>query len=274
MRRRALPVLCLGASLISIACPSRQPTPGPDKAAALRDRIDLIGGFLAQRGLAARAFEELGGALPDSTWLTEVAYDVTTVRAKGCAPSNTAVADYVSRLGGSPVLTEVNLQSSVERGIRNHDWQEFSIQAAVRGAHRQKAAERGSGSGVGTEDIAALTAQLAELEKDLPAGKDSAGILRQFQEAADESGSKITKFAPGGEIPGEFYREWPISIEAAGSRQSLGRFLERVNDLPRSWVIKKFSANAVSPQDPGSPIRASITVQTYLLRDEPKPTSR
>jgi len=260
MKRRVLPYLCLGACLISIACPSRRSEPGPDKAAALRSRIDLISGLLDQRGLAARVFEDMSGALPDDAWLTEVAYDASGIRAKGYAPSNSVVADYVSRLGGISVLTDVNLQSSVQRRIRNREWQEVSVQAGVKGARGGEPSA--SGAGPDPDDVAALTSRLAELEKNIPAGKDSAGILRQFQEAANDSGLKITKFAPGSEMPGEFYAELSISIEATGSRQSLGRFLERIAELPGLWVIKKFSVKAISAQDPGSPIRASLAAQT------------
>ena len=207
----------------------------------------------------------MSGALPAGAWLTEMTYDVAVVRAKGYAPSNTVVADYVARLGGSPALTEVNLQTSVERRIRNREFQEFSVQAAVKGARGGMPSTPGGGADAG--DLDALTGRLAELEKNLTTGKDSAGVLRQFQLAADESGLKITKFAPGAEIPGKFYTEWAVSIEATGSRQSLSSFLAGVNELPGLWVVKKLSMNAVSAQDAGLPIRATITVQTYLLRD-------
>jgi Tfp pilus assembly protein PilO len=97
--------------------------------------------------------------------------------------------------------------------------------------------------------------------------KDTADALRQFQQAANDSGMRIAKFAPGSEIPGEFYSEWPISIEVTGSRQSLGRFFDRINELPQLWLMGKLSFKAVTNQDAASPIRATLTVQAYLLRE-------
>jgi hypothetical protein len=267
MRKRVISALCSGACLILIACPSRRSTPGSDKAAALRSRIDLLSSLLDERALPARIFEELNAALPVGAWLTEVTYDGAGVRANGCAPSNTVVADYVSRLGGSSVLTEVNLQTSIQRRIQNRDWQEFSVQAAVGGARSGKPSASGSVADSG--DVAVLTGRLAELEKNLTAGTDSAGILRQFQLAADDSGLKISKFAPGNEFPRGFYSEWSTSIEVTGSRQSLGRFFDRVNEFPALWVVKRFTYKAVSNQDANSPIRTSLTAQTYILRETP-----
>lgn len=252
---------------MSIACPSGPSASGPDEAATLRGKIDLINGLLSQRDLAARVLDDLSAALPDRVWLTEVSYEAAGIRAKGNAPSNTLLADYVSRLGSSSSLAEVSLQSSVQRRIRNREYQEFVIQAQVRGAR----GEMPSGSEAGTEsgDVAALTGRLEELEKVFSPDKDSAGILRQFQQAAGDLGLKITKFVPANEIPREFYSEWPISIEVTGSRQNLKRFFGSISDLPQLWLIKKFSFNSISAQEADSPIRASLTAQTFFLRETP-----
>jgi len=252
---------------MSIACPSGPSASGPDEAATLRGKIDLINGLLSQRDLAARVLDDLSAALPDRVWLTEVSYEAAGIRAKGNAPSNTLLADYVSRLGSSSSLAEVSLQSSVQRRIRNREYQEFVIQAQVRGAR----GEMPSGSEAGTEsgDVAALTGRLEELEKVFSPDKDSAGILRQFQQAAGDLGLKITKFVPGNESPREFYSEWPISIEVTGSRQNLKRFFGSISDLPQLWLIKKFSFNSISAQEADSPIRASLTAQTFFLRETP-----
>jgi hypothetical protein len=264
MKRRIFLVFYLAASLISIACRSGPSESGPDEAATLRGKIDFINGLLSQRDLAARLLDDLSAALPDRVWLTGVSYDTAGIQAKGYAPSNTLVADYVSRLGTSSSLAEATIQSSVQRRIRNREFQEFVIQAQVKGVRGEK--PPGSGAGTESGDIAALTARLEELEKVLPPDKDSGSILRQFQQTAADSGLKITKFVPGSEIPRESYSEWPISIEVTGPRQNLQRYFATISSQPRLWLIKKFSFSPISAQDPASPIRASLTAQTYFLR--------
>lgn len=267
MRNRVYITLCLSACLISIACPSKPSAPGPEPAAALERKIDLINGLVGQRPLAARILNELDTALPARVWLTEVVYDSDGIRVKGRAPSNGLVADYVSSLERSASLTEANLLTSVQKRARNNEYQEFALRALVKDGSGEKPSKSGYESG--PDAVAALTRRFEELEKVMPAGKETADILRQFQLAANDSGLKITKFAPGSEIPGEFTSEWPISIEATGSRQSLRRFFDTIVDLPRLWLIKKFSFSAMSNEDADSPVRASLTALTYFLRETP-----
>jgi Tfp pilus assembly protein PilO len=268
MRSRLYITFCLGAGLISMACPSKPSAPGADPAAALERKINFIDGLMGQRPLAARILSELGTALPARVWLTEVVYGSEGVRIKGRAPSNGLIADYVSSLERSPSLTEVNLLSSVQKRARNNEYQEFALRALVKSTSGETPSKSGLESG--PDAVAALTSRLAELEKVMPAGKETADILRQFQQVANDSGLKITKFAPGSEIPGEFTSEWPISIEATGSRQSLRRFFDTIVELPRLWLIRKFTFTAVSSEDADSPVRASITAQTYFLREAPE----
>jgi hypothetical protein len=267
MRNRFYFAFCLGACLLSTACPSKPSAPAANQAAALERKIIFIDALMAQRPLAARIMSELGTALPARVWLTEVVYGADGIRVKGRAQSNSLVADYVSSLERSPSLTEVNLLSSVQKRARNNDYQEFVLRAVVKNASGETPSKSGPESGPDAVD--ALTKRLDELEKVVPAGKETAEILRQFQQAASEAGLKITKFAPGSEISGEFLGEWPISIEATGSRQSLHRFFEGIEEFPRLWLVKKFSFSAIPNEDADSPVRASLTAQTYFLREAP-----
>jgi len=272
MKRRIFLTFCLSACLISLACPSAPSGSGPDEAAELELKVDLINSLTSQRHLAARILNDLSTALPDRVWLTEVVYDSEGIRVKGNALSNNLLADYVSSLAGSPGLAEVNLLSSVQKRVRNNEYQEFALRAVVRDIRTEKTSKSGYESG--PDAVIALTKRLEELEKVIPAGKETADILRQFQQVANDSGLKITKFAPGSEIPGEFTSECPISIEATGSRQSLRRFFDGIDELPRLWLIRKFSFTAISNQDTDSPIRASLTAHAYFLREAPADHAR
>ena len=267
MRSRFYITFCLSACFISMACPSNRSASGPEPAAALERKIDFVYGLMGQRPLSARILNDLSTALPARVWLTEVVYDSKGIRVKGHALSNGLIADYVSSLERNPDLTEVDLLSSVQKRARNNEYQEFALWALVKDTSGEKPSKSGYESG--PDAVVALTRQLEELEKVMPAGKETADILRQFQQAANDSGLKITKFVPGSEIPGEFTSEWPVSIEATGSRQGLRRFFDGIVELPRIWLIKKFSFAAVSNDDADSPVHASFTAQTYFLREIP-----
>jgi len=267
MKRRVFLTFCLSAALIAVANPSAPFPSGPEQAAALERKIDLIEGLISQRQLAARILNDLSTALPARIWLTEGIDDPDGIRVRGNALSNNLVADYISRLEGSPNLTDVNLLSSVQRRAGNREYQEFALRVLAKDNRAVKPSRPGSRSD--PDAVIALARRLEELEKVMPARKETAEILRQLQQAASDSRLSITKFAPGSDIPREFYSEWPISIEVTGSRQSLRRFFDSIADLPQLWLITKFSFNAVSNQDPDSPVRASFTAQTYFLRETP-----
>ena len=258
MAHRTSLLITVGACLALAACNSGPSSSGPassgtDEAAALERKIEHIEGLLARRGVAASVLEDLVSALPDRAWLTEAAYDSGKVRVKGNAPSNNVVADYLARLEGSPSLTNVALRSSAMKIVKGRESEEFALEAVAR-----------SVEGAPAPSGLSPAARLAELEKALPARQDNAEMLRDLQRLARESGLQMTKFAPSGVIPGEFAGEWPVALEVSGGTRELGSYLRGLAGLPRLWVVDRFSFKAVSPQDPRSPVRASITVRAYF----------
>ena len=273
-RRAAALVLCLAACLTPQACTSDQSAPGKEPApaaapsrqasAVLEGKIAFLEGVLNRRPTAARLLGDLTVALPGRVWPTEVAYDGRAVRVKGRAPSNDLVADYVSGLGRSAVLADVSLVSSTQWGTRNTGYVEFEVQASVREDRAENAREPGPGRNSESSD--ALSRRLEELEKVIAAPTGTAGALRDLQNAANDARLAVTTFAPGAEAPGELYNEWPVSIVVAGSREALGRYLERIGVLPRPWLVDRFSFRAESEGEPRSPVSASIMLRTYLPR--------
>ena len=259
---RKMSLLILAAACLALAACNSGPSSsssagasssGKDKAAALERKVEHIEGLLARRAQAESVLDALMSALPDRVRLTEAAYDSGKVRVKGNAPSNNLVADYLSRLEGSPSLTNVALRTSAMKIVRGRESQEFALDALARDI----------GSAPASSDLSPA-ARLAELEKALPARQDNAAMLRDLQRLALEAGLQMTKFAPGAEIPGEFAGERPVAIEVTGGPSELGRYLKGLSELPRLCVVDKFSFKAVSGEDPRSPVRASITARTYF----------
>jgi len=250
-------LICLGACLAFAACPSG-PSSDPassaaGEAAALERKAAHIEGLLAWRPVAGRVLAVLLSALPERAWLTEVSYDAGKVRIKGIASSNNLLADYVSRLGDAPSLTDLTLGASTMKTIRGRESWEFAL-AAVAADPASEAAPTGADP----------AARLAELEKALPARQDSAATLREIQRLVLDSGLQMTKFAPGTEISGEFMVEMPVAIELMGDRDEIARYLRGLAELPGLWTASKFSLKAVSAEDPRSPVRASITAAAHF----------
>jgi hypothetical protein len=260
MARKATISICLSFCLALISCnsgpsSSASSSSKKDEAAILERKAEHIESLLARRTAASDVLDALISTLPDRAWLTEVVFGSGNVQFRGRAPSNNLVADYLSRLGESPSLSNLALRSSGIKIVHGRESQEFALEAAV----------RDSGSASATAGMPPA-ARLEELEKALPSGQDTAAVLRELQRLALDTGLRMTKFAPGAEVPGEFTSALPVAIEVSGDLAELGRYLRGLAALSRLWVVEKFSFKAASADDLRSPVRASITAKTYLLR--------
>lgn len=259
---RKMSLLILAAACLALAACNSGPSSsssagasssGKDEAAILERKVEHIEGLLARRAQAGNVLDALMSALPDRVRLTEAAYDSGKVRVKGIAPSNNLVADYLSRLEGNPSLMNVALRTSAMKIVKGRESQEFALEALA----------RDTGSAPAASDLSPA-ARLAELEKALSARQDNAEMLRDLQRLALEAGLQMSKLAPSAVTPGEFTSNWPVVIEVSGEPGELDRYLKGLADLPRLWVVDKFSFKAVSGEDPRSPVRASITARTYF----------
>ncbi len=117
-------------------------------------------------------------------------------------------------------------------------------------------------------DIASLTKTLKELEAIIPQQKEISDILRRIQQLAVDSRLNITRFAPRGEVPKEFYAEWPIPIEITGNYHNLGIFFDRLSNFSRIFIVENFTIRALPQQSESTTIGASFTAKTYYFREE------
>jgi len=240
MIKSAGPIACLCAALVLAACNSGPSAPGPDKSSVLERKIEFLESLAGRRDLAARAWNEIVAAAPDRLWPTEVVYKDGEVEVKGSALSYDRLADFISRLEESPLLSEVDLRTSVQKTGRTGDYYEFTI-----------AARAGAGEG-------------AELEKILTARPAPADGLRELQRLAADSGLRMTKCVFGQETSGEFAIELPVAVEVEGSRAGLGRYLGGLAGLPHFRFVKELRVKAVDPRDARSAVRASIAASAYF----------
>ena len=233
-------IACLCAALVLAACNPGPSDPGPDKDSVLKRRAEFLGDLAGRRDLAARAWNEIAAAAPDRLWPTEVVYKDGKVEVKGSALSYDRLADFISRLEGSPLLSEVDLRTSVQKTGKTGDYYEFTVAARV------------------------MAGEGAELEKILQARPAPADGLRELQRLAADSGLRMTKCVFGQETSGEFAGELPVAVEVEGSRAGLGRYLSGMAGLPHFRFVKELRVKAVDARDARSVVRASIEVSAYF----------
>ena len=112
-----------------------------------------------------------------------------------------------------------------------------------------------------------LQISLKELQTIIPDKREISDILSQFQQLAFNCRLNITKFTPKGEMPKEFYAEWPIPMEITGNYNNLGIFFDRLSRFGRLFTIERFTLKALSKQTEAATLSASFTSKTYIFQE-------
>jgi type IV pilus assembly protein PilO len=123
--------------------------------------------------------------------------------------------------------------------------------------------------------VAALEAQLDNLNAVLPSEKDAADLLRRLQTVAVQSNLTIKSFKPSLPINKPLHAEWPIALELDGTYHNLAIFFDRVGKFTRIINISALDVKAKDKPNPGSTITATCVATTFVLfnRDKEKPVA-
>jgi type IV pilus assembly protein PilO len=103
----------------------------------------------------------------------------------------------------------------------------------------------------------------------LPDEKDAQDVLRQLHELATDSSLSISSFTPKAVTDKPQYSEWPIELGLNGGYHDLGRFFERIANLPLLISVSDLHLKAKdgASKDPGSLV-ASCTATTFVFRKD------
>lgn len=117
-------------------------------------------------------------------------------------------------------------------------------------------------------EIAALESSLQATTAVLPDEKDAQDVLRQLHSLASESSMSLSSFTPKAVTDKPQYSEWPIELGLDGSYHDLGRFFDRVSQLP--LLVSVSNLHVTSRTQPGGSgsLTASCTATTYVFRRE------
>lgn len=118
---------------------------------------------------------------------------------------------------------------------------------------------------------------LAALQELVPASDEVASIYEELAARSDPLGLELVSVAPSRASAGEegFYRRksWDMVLE--GRYHDLGRFLAGVASLPRLVRPEVRSIEGLDRTSDGRyPVRAELTLETFVLAEEAPPASR
>lgn len=125
-------------------------------------------------------------------------------------------------------------------------------------------------------EIAVLETQLEELKTIIPPVKRDSEIVQKLENLAVRSRLGIVQITPNRPRKKDFYDEYPLAIDVRANYHDLGKFFDRMANLPRIFNVSGVSIRQSRAQtSPGvsSPysIEASFTAVTFIYREEPPP---
>ena len=117
------------------------------------------------------------------------------------------------------------------------------------------------------KEMAELQVKLDLLRTKLPTEKETPGLYKAVNEAAQAAGLGVSLFQPREPKPKNYVFEIPITVTAESGYHQLGEFFERVGGLER--VVKVAEMKLIGLTKSRSALRAELTLATYMYRDGP-----
>ena len=103
-----------------------------------------------------------------------------------------------------------------------------------------------------------------------PAGARNTELLRRIR-ALTEQGDFDWPASSGNFADRDFYSEWPIGIELAGTYHNLALFFDRIGRFSRIINIENLRVQARSPQTATRTITATFIAKTFVYKEETPP---
>ena len=141
-------------------------------------------------------------------------------------------------------------------------------------------------------EVAELEKELEALKQILPAGKETADLMRRVQALASESRLTVKKFTPRATVrkefsaepaaagprrpaapaakgaaaaaPKDYYEEWPIDVDIDGNYHNLGLFFDRIGRFRRLVNIGSLKVKAQRDPTASRTISVGCVATTYV----------
>jgi type IV pilus assembly protein PilO len=122
------------------------------------------------------------------------------------------------------------------------------------------------------KDALALQIKLDGLKSILPLEKETDQVLRSVQQSASTSELRILRVGFRPIIDHEVYTEWPIDMDVVGTYHNVGKFLDKIRELPRIVNIGSLKVQSKAAEGQNAytaSVQANYTATTFVYRDEP-----
>ena len=121
------------------------------------------------------------------------------------------------------------------------------------------------------EEVRRLELELDKLLRILPARRNTPELLRRIRALTEQGDFDLARFTPGNFADRDFYSEWPIGIELAGTYHNLALFFDRIGRFSRIINIENLRVQARNPQTATRTITATFIAKTFVYKEETPP---
>ncbi len=117
------------------------------------------------------------------------------------------------------------------------------------------------------QEIASLERKLADVQQILPSTPETGDLLRWIKNLADQSNLELKSFVPGAMRAGEFYKEFPISMDVVGRYHDLGIFFDRIGKYSRIINVDNLEIQAYRGEGEKT-IRSKFVATTFVYDEQ------
>ncbi len=118
------------------------------------------------------------------------------------------------------------------------------------------------------DDIRGYEIDLQRLTKILPTKKQTPALIKRLKQLTEQGFFSLNTFKPGAFIDKEYYYEWPIQVNLAGTYHQLGLFFDRLSRFSRIINVNELEISPVAKSKKDYSIKATFTQRTFVYKGE------
>jgi len=123
------------------------------------------------------------------------------------------------------------------------------------------------------EEVRLLEIELDKLLRILPARRNTPELLRRIRTLAEQGDFDLLRFTPGDFLEKDFYVEWPIAIDVAGTYHNLALFFDRLGRFSRIVNVENLRVGAYNARGRRrdgvgtQTISATFNAKTFIYKE-------
>ncbi|MCP4898752.1 MAG: type 4a pilus biogenesis protein PilO [bacterium] len=117
------------------------------------------------------------------------------------------------------------------------------------------------------EEIRGYQLELDRLRRILPTRKETDNLIKKLKQLTERGNFELRSFIPGTFQDRDFYQEWPIRVELAGTYHELGLFFDRLSRFSRIINVNNLRISPMRTEAGGQTIQAGFTQTTFIYKE-------